>query len=350
MLLHNKQGIWTHLSHIGLFIFVLVLLTVPTAHVYATAATNNSTQATPEAVTLTPPAQPSVSGSYTKKGIKLTWKKVKTATTYYVYRMNSKSEYEQIGESTSLSYTDTTVDKDTYYTYKVVAAYSSDGQEARSNYSKACKVLASTIDPSKKMVAITFDDGPGPYTKKIVNCLKKNNSTATFFVVGQNVSSYKSSVKAAYKIGCEIGNHSWNHANLAKLSSSQIKSQMSKTDKQVKKAIGKKTTLMRTPYGSCGGAVKKSVGKPIILWSIDTLDWKTRSKSKTVSCVMNNAKDGDIILMHDIHKPTMNAALTIIPKLRKKGYQLVTVSELAKYRGYKLKKGKTYSSLRKKKK
>ena len=349
MLLHCNRNIRTYLSYLGLVVITAIFLTIPANRVYASANTESNAEATTEAVTLTPPEKPSISGTYTKKGIKLTWKKVKNATTYYIYRLNSKKKYEQIGETSSLSYTDKTVKKDTYYTYKVVAAYSSEGQEARSSYSKACKVLASTINPSKKMVAITYDDGPGPYTKKIVNCLKKNNGAATFFVVGENVSRYRSSVKAAYKNGCEIGNHSWNHSNLASLSSSQIKSQMSRTDAQIKKATGKKATLMRTPYGSCGGAVRRSVGKPIILWSIDTLDWKTRSKSKTISAVMNHVKDGDIILMHDIHKPTMQASLEIIPRLRKKGYQLVTVSQLAKYRGYKLKKGTTYSSLRKKK-
>lgn len=122
---------------------------------------------------------------------------------------------------------------------------------------------------------------------------------------------------------------------------------MSKTDAAVKSVIGVKTTVARTPGGAANGTVKSSIGKPIIFWSIDTLDWKTRSKTKTINTVLDQVKDGDIILMHDIHEPSKEAALYLIPKLKKMGYQLVTVSELAQYRGYKLKNGTVYSSFRK---
>lgn len=206
------------------------------------------------------------------------------------------------------------------------------------------------VHPKKKMVALTFDDGPGEYTKEIVDCLDKYNSRATLFVLGCNVDRYKDVLKAADKIGCEIGNHSYDHSNLTKLSKKEIKEQMKKTDKKVKKVIGKKTTLMRTPGGATNRNVLDAVGKPVILWSIDTLDWKTRDRDKTVKTVMDNVKDGDIILMHDIHEPSKEAALILIKKLNQKGYQLVTVSELAKYRDNKLKKGTIYHSLRRKKK
>lgn len=205
------------------------------------------------------------------------------------------------------------------------------------------------INPKKKMVALTFDDGPGRYTKEIVNCLKKNNGRATFFVLGCNVNKYPKVVKAADKIGCEIANHSYNHSNLAKLSGREIKKQMKDTDKRIKKITGKKTAICRTPGGSISDTVKESIGKPVILWSIDTLDWKTRDRDKTVNCVMKNVKDGDIVLMHDIHEPSKEAALILIEKLKKKGYQLVTVSELAEYRGYDMEKGGVYRSFPKKK-
>jgi peptidoglycan/xylan/chitin deacetylase (PgdA/CDA1 family) len=325
--------------------------TVLAAQTENTTQTETTTEETTEKknVTYKKPGKPKVTGQYTKKKIKLTWKKVKKADIYYVYRKNKKGKYEKIGSTTKLTYSDKNVKKNTYYSYKVVAAYTVDNKTIKGAYSAVCKVFANSVDPKKKMVALTFDDGPGPYTKEIVKCLKKNNARATFFVVGTNVDSYKSAVKAAYKIGCQIGNHSWDHSNLANLSAAGIKSQMQKTDKKVKKIIGENTTIMRAPYGSVSSTVKSSVNKPIILWSIDTLDWKTRSKSKTISAVMNNVKDGDIVLMHDIHKPTKEAALSIIPQLCKKGYQLVTVSELAKYRGYKLKKGSVYHNLYKKK-
>ena len=293
-------------------------------------------------VTYEPPGKTKVEGTYKKNKIKLTWSKVKGAETYYVYKKDSKGKYQQIGSTGKLTYTDKKVKQGKQYAYKVVAGYEAEGQTVVGDFSKACKVFADTVDPAKKMVALTFDDGPGPYTKDIVKCLKKNDGRATFFVLGASVDSYKSALKEADKIGCEIGNHSYSHSNLANLSQEEIKSQMKKTDDKVKSVIGKSTDVMRVPYGATGDNVKSAVGKPVILWSIDTLDWKTRNESKTVSAVMNNVKDGDIVLMHDIHEPTKRAALSIIPKLRKQGYQLVTVSEMAKYRGYKMEKGKTY--------
>lgn len=295
------------------------------------------------------PDAPQLMGSYTKKKIKLTWNKVSGADSYYLYKKNSKDKYTLLGQTKMLSYTDKKVTKGKSYEYKIVAAYEKDGKKIKSSYSNVCKVFADSIDPAKKMVALTFDDGPGRYTKEIVACLKKYNSKATFFVLGCNVDSYKSELKAADAIGCEIGNHSYDHSNLTKLSAEEIRLQISKTDKKIKNVIGKNTALMRTPGGATGNTVQSAVGKPIILWSIDTLDWKTRDRDKTVKAVMDNVKDGDIVLMHDIHEPSKEAALILIKRLKDAGYQLVTVSELAQYRGYKLKNGTIYHSLRKKK-
>lgn len=294
------------------------------------------------------PGAPGVSGSYVKKKIKLTWNKVEGAEVYYIYKKNTKGKFEKIGETNKLYYMDKKVEKDKSYFYRVTAAYQKDGKTVKGKAGKTCKVLAAAINPNGKMVALTFDDGPGRYTKEIVNCLKNNNAKATFFVIGSQVDSYKSSVKAASDIGCEIGSHTYTHPDLTKLSESEIKEQISKTDQKVKNAIGKKTTLVRTPGGSVNSSVQRTVGKPIILWSIDTLDWKTRNREKTVNAVMSNVKDGDIVLMHDIYEPTKEAACILIVKLRQKGYQLVTVSELAKYRGCTLEKGKVYHSLRRK--
>ena len=208
-------------------------------------------------------------------------------------------------------------------------------------------VFLRKIKIKKKMIALTYDDGPSAYTPMIVKELKKVGGRATFFVVGNRVNSYKKQMKEAFKAGCEIGNHSWNHANLNTLSAAGIRSQISKTNTAVKKVTGVKPAVMRPPYGANNSRVKSTVGMPLITWNVDTLDWKTRSTSATVSHVKNHHGDGSIILMHDIHRPTAMAAKTIIPWLAKKGYQLVTVSELADCRGG-LKKGVTYSSFRKK--
>lgn len=290
-----------------------------------------------------------INGTYTKKKVKLTWNEVPAASSYVIYKKNSSGKYEKIAETEKTSYADSKVKKGKQYKYKVEYVVKLPDNTTVKKKSGVYSMYASEIDPSKKMVAITFDDGPGPYTQEIVDCLKKNNAKATFFVLGCNVNNYKSAVKNAYDIGCEIGNHSYDHTILTRLSAEQVKKQMSDTDEKVKNVIGAKTTIMRCPGGGVNKTVQNAVGKPIVHWSIDTLDWKTRSTEKTISSVMNNVKDGDIVLMHDIHAPTKRAALSIIPQLKKKGYQLVTVSELAKYRGYKLQNGTVYHSLRKKK-
>ena len=291
-----------------------------------------------------------VSSMVTKKNkIKLTWKEVPAARKYIIYRDNSKGKYIKFKETDKKSFTDDSVRNGKTYKYKVVYRVPVLDGTFIEKESKVLKVAASKIDPDKKMVALTFDDGPGKYTQEIVDCLKKNDARATFYVLGCNVNSYRKAVKNAYNIGCEIGNHSYDHTILTKLSAKEVSKQMSDTDAKIKKITGKKSVTMRCPGGGVDKTVQGAVGKPIILWSIDTLDWKTRNTDKTISAVMNNVKDGDIVLMHDIHEPTKRAALYLIPKLKKKGYQLVTVSELAKYRGHKLSKGTIYHSLRKKK-
>lgn len=294
------------------------------------------------------PAAPSVVGSYAKRKIKLTWKKVKGADTYYVYKKKKNGKYEKIKETGKLYYCDYDVKKGKTYTYEVVAVSKVDGKQITGKVSEPCIVLAATIDPKKKMVALTYDDGPGKYTEDILKCLKDNQSKATFYVIGCNVDSYKDALKKADKMECEIGNHTYNHPNLAKQSNEVIQKEMIDTDATIKKVIGHDTVTMRPPGGSISKEVERVVDKPVILWSIDTRDWEHRNSRRTIKTVMNNVQDGDIILMHDIYEATRDASIVIIPQLRRQGYQLVTVSELAQYRGYTWEKGKVYRNFRKK--
>lgn len=292
--------------------------------------------------------KPVISMRYANKNVNITWDKVTRAEKYYIYRstQNKTGTFKKIGETTNLKY----IDKDTTakkrYFYKVRGVYNKDDKNRLGYLCDAENIYTYYIDPDKKMVALTFDDGPGPYTDAIVDCLKKNNGRATFFVVGERIDTYSDELVYAFKNGNEIANHSYSHPNLTTLSKSKIKSEISKTDEKVKKLTGASTSVLRTPGGATNATVKDVCGKPIIFWSIDTLDWKHRNASKTVSTVMNNVKDGDIILMHDIHSPTKDAALELIPKLRNAGYQLVTVSELARYKGYTMENGTVYSSFR----
>ncbi len=201
----------------------------------------------------------------------------------------------------------------------------------------------SAIDPGKPMVALTFDDGPGERTGELLEQLDKYNAHATFFMLGQKIDSNPEAVKKMKAIGCELGNHSYDHKNMALLDKKGVKSQMNRTDKKISALVGSSSTVMRPPYGSIGGVMRKTLRLPMILWNIDTLDWKTRNAKKTIRHVMKNVKDGDIILMHDIHSQSIDAAIKLIPMLQKKGYQLVTVSELAAAKNVELKKGEKYT-------
>lgn len=207
-------------------------------------------------------------------------------------------------------------------------------------------VLLRKIDKNKKMVALTYDDGPSIYTPRILKTLKENNSVATFFVVGNRVPMYSDTVKKAYGMGCEIGNHTYEHKILTRADTAGIRNQVSRTNVAVKKITGTAPIVMRPPGGAVNNMVKSQTGMPMILWSIDTLDWRTRNAASTKTAVLDHVKDGDIVLMHDLYEATANASTTIIPTLVERGYQLVTVSELAECRGG-MKAGCLYYSFRK---
>lgn len=198
----------------------------------------------------------------------------------------------------------------------------------------------------RKLVALTFDDGPGRYTMELLDILEKNHAKATFFVCGTSLerNDAKKILKRMDSLQCDIGNHTVNHISLPKASAKKIKKEIEGVDKKVKKLTGHKTKFLRPPYGAGAKSkkLKKNVKRPMICWNVDTLDWKTKSKKKTIAKATKSIHDGDIILMHDIHPWTVKAVKKIIPKLRKQGFEFVTVSELAKYKKVKLKKGKAY--------
>ena len=202
-----------------------------------------------------------------------------------------------------------------------------------------------TYDPSqhKTRIAFTFDDGPGEYTDELLDCLEENNAHATFFMLGQNVGSWESTVQRMADIGCEIGSHSWDHPNLYDLSMDSVAKQFSDTDAALEKACGQKASVARAPYGNWSDDIISTVGKPFFTWSLDSLDWSYKDVNKDYDEVMNgDLTDGSIILMHDIHEPSVQAAIKMIPELVQKGYKLMTVSELAAAKGVTL-QGANYS-------
>lgn len=283
-----------------------------------------------------------------KNGIRLSWKKVAGAQKYLVYRKigGKEGNYTLIKTTKKCVYTDQTAVYGVNYYYKVRAVSTSKRWTSKSSFCEKARCCTYHIDASKPMVALTFDDGPSQYTPGILNILEKYESRATFFEVGNRINQYPDTVLRISRMGCEIGNHSYDHAVLGNASASKIHSEISGTDAKIKAITGKKPTLLRPPYGSIGSSLRSNAGLPMILWSIDTLDWKSRNADAVYQSVMNHVKDGDIILMHDLYGSTRTAVQRIVPELRKRGYQLVTVSELAQYRKVTLNAGQSYSQMR----
>lgn len=205
------------------------------------------------------------------------------------------------------------------------------------------------LDPNKPMVALTFDDGPNPTsTNKILDVLEQYGAAATFFDLASLMEQYPSVVQREEKIGCEVGTHTYSHVDLTKLSIEGLQEEMDKSSKVFHKVLGHDQVLVRAPYGSVNNQVRKYLGYPIIGWDVDTLDWKSRNKDKILKEVRKiKDYDGRIILMHSIYNTTADAVEVLVPELINKGYQLVTVSELAKYKGYDyLNHGTVYYSFR----
>ena len=187
------------------------------------------------------------------------------------------------------------------------------------------------------MIALTFDDGPKTsVTSRILDSLQANGGRATFFMLGSNVNANAGVIKRMVDQGCEVANHTHDHKYLTKIGAEGIVSQVGSTNQKIQAVCGVSPVLMRPPGGYIDGAslnVLGSMGMPAIMWSIDTRDWQHRNAQRTIDTVLSQVKDGDIILMHDIYSTTADAAVVLIPELTARGYQLVTVSELAAYRG-----------------
>ena len=191
-----------------------------------------------------------------------------------------------------------------------------------------------SYDPTQKrpMIALTFDDGPGEYTETLLDTVEKYNIHVTFFMLGQNVEGRESTVQRMVQLGCEIGNHTWDHPSqtLPNMDLDSVQ-EFQKTDDELVKACGQAATVCRAPYGAITEEQMAAVGKPFFMWSTDSLDWKLMDADADYNEIMNSdLSDGSIILMHDIHEPSVKCATEkLIPELVNEGYKLVTVSELA---------------------
>lgn len=191
-----------------------------------------------------------------------------------------------------------------------------------------------TLEESSNMeispkVALTFDDGPHPlYTKKLLNGLRERGVTATFFVVGENISGREEILKQIWQDGHLIGNHTYEHVDISKLSVEEACVQLEKTNERIKEVIGVSAAYVRAPFGNWADRLDCETTMIPVKWSVDSLDWTTKNVDQIVKKVVENVEDNDIILLHDYYESSVEAALRIVDILQEKGYVFVTVEEL----------------------
>jgi len=188
--------------------------------------------------------------------------------------------------------------------------------------------VSNSIDPKLPVVAITFDDGPTDYTNEVLQILKENDAVATFFVLGNKVEMYQNVIRDLVKNGSEIGNHTYNHKWLSRLSEGEIRFQIEKTQEKIKNITGIAPKFLRPTYGEVNQKIRRNTDLNIALWTVDPKDWKQKSPQKIASSILDIVEDEDIILLHDNHKRSVSALKILLPELKKQGYQFVTLSEL----------------------
>ena len=182
-----------------------------------------------------------------------------------------------------------------------------------------------------KVIALTFDDGPGPYTAHLLDILDQYGAKATFFLIGSKVSGQSSVVRSIQARGHQLGNHSWSHPELPKLSVDQIAGEIDRTNEAIRQATGVKPSILRPPYGAVNGVVLEQLrlrNMSSILWSVDTRDWADRNSQIVCSRAVAGARPGAVILMHDIHQTSVNAVPCILSSLKQQGYSFVTIQRL----------------------
>jgi peptidoglycan-N-acetylglucosamine deacetylase len=182
-------------------------------------------------------------------------------------------------------------------------------------------------------IAMTFDDGPSPVnTTRLLDILKQRNIKVTFFMIGPNVVAHPEIARRALAEGHEIGNHSWTHPQLSKLSDQGVTEEITKTQEAIKNACGFTPTLLRPPYGAITKRqrewIEQQFGLNVILWTVDPLDWKRPGPTVVTQRILSGARPGAIILSHDIHQQTIEAMPATLDGLMAKGYKFVTVSQL----------------------
>jgi len=195
------------------------------------------------------------------------------------------------------------------------------------------KITFTDVNVDGPYIAMTFDDGPhATNTPKLLEMAAKRHIKLTFFVLGECVEQNPTVLQREVAEGHEIGNHSWSHPNLAKLSDADVRSQLQRTEDIIVKTAGVKPKLIRPPYGELTKRqriwVNHDFGYKVILWDVDPLDWKRPGPSVVARRIIAGTRPGSIILSHDIHPPTIEAMPQVFDALLTRGFKFVTVSEL----------------------
>lgn len=186
-----------------------------------------------------------------------------------------------------------------------------------------------TQHQEKKKIALTFDDGPHPSgTPVLLDGLAERNVKVTFFVIGENAVKYPKLLTREAEEGHIIGNHTYSHVDLTKMSQEAAECELEKTNAAIEAVTGKKTEYMRPPYGAWKKEMEEKTGMMAVLWNVDPLDWKTENETEIVNKVVTETEENDIILLHDCYLSSAKAALRIIDIMQAKGYEFVTVDEL----------------------
>lgn len=189
---------------------------------------------------------------------------------------------------------------------------------------------------TRPQIALTFDDGPSDVTMRVLDTLEEANAKATFFVVGKRITGHERELKRMAAGGFQIGNHTWNHDYINKIPEGELRRTLSQTNDAIREACGVTPTSMRPPGGVWSDdalAVLGEMGFPAVFWNVDPRDWDTQDAQSTIEHVLERAQDGSIVIMHDRYEPIADAVEAIVPELVSRGFELLTVDELASRRG-----------------
>lgn len=275
-------------------------------------------------------------------GVQISWEgEVQLATAFRISRKTENGKWKKVADvnPSEKKFTDPSPKYGRKTRYKISPVFA----ENAVGEGKNTKVIY-PVDPSKKLVALTYDDGPySPVTNVILDVMEQYNSRCTFFCVANRIPSYSSSVKRASEMGCEIASHTYEHKYFDTLTEKEIQFQVSKASEVIQQYSGNEVTLLRPP----GGKSKDTIPYPEIMWSVDTKDWANRNRDQTLANAKAGIFDGSIVLMHDLYPTSAEATKELVPWLIERGYQIVTVDEMFEARGIEMKNGVNYFQARK---